>query len=565
MRKQSLIYILTGLFIIPTLEGYTQDFNTTFYSKKSITLTVPQVDRPLVGMQKVEKEQSPYPDQIAYDEVRLYDYPLPALTSAVTPLQMSYEGFQTVRSNYIKAGMGNYITPYAEGFFNSRYGESVDYGVRVKHLSSQTGAIGTTHSANSYNHISLFGNMYLNDSRTASGQVSEAKADKLGGRMSYDRWGQHYYGFDLPIEEVDPDSTRQVYHLLAMEGSYLLDRKQWFIKPKVNAYYWADKYEASELGLSVGADGRYRLGEAQYINGLLDAVLNKTTQQEVARNRNRVHLEGNYNISIDQLRVKVGGKFAYSADSSQLDQNIYLYPDVYVHYTLPNNMWGVFLKVDGGLETVNMKRLTAENHFIGQGQELLHQSKLVDAALGLTATVRQNLSLNAAVGYGIYNNMHFFVNDSVDVSRFNVLYASEEATGVFHTNIELSGRVGNIRGGVSSEVNVYNLGEQFEEAWHKPLLTNKVNLGYSYLDKFDFEVTLLNYAGIKARTIGEDGFTQVETLPMIFDMGITSDYNVNEKLGIFLKLQNLFGSNYQRYWRYEERGIQFLLGASYSF
>ncbi len=51
----------------------------------------------------------------------------------------------------------------------------------------------------------------------------------------------------------------------------------------------------------------------------------------------------------------------------------------------------------------------------------------------------------------------------------------------------------------------------------------------------------------------------------IIDLNLEGKYALNEQLGVFLQIRNVFGKEYQRFLNYPTRSIQFLAGVALSF
>lgn len=58
--------------------------------------------------------------------------------------------------NYVKAGFGNYITPYFEGFYSRNSNEKNKYGVFARHISSMKGVVDGRNSGYGNTNVLLF-------------------------------------------------------------------------------------------------------------------------------------------------------------------------------------------------------------------------------------------------------------------------------------------------------------------------------------------------------------------------------------------------------------------------
>ena len=91
----------------------------------------------------------------------------------------------------------------------------------------------------------------------------------------------------------------------------------------------------------------------------------------------------------------------------------------------------------------------------------------------------------------------------------------------------------------------------------------KVDLGlkakFKLEDKFMVEFTLAYLDGIYAL---DNATTNDIELNSILDMNISSSYQINSSISVFLKMQNLLGNKYQYYNNYPVKGFQALAGIS---
>ncbi|MEH0154160.1 hypothetical protein V6R21_08425 [Limibacter armeniacum] len=530
--------------------------------QKDRQLALPLANRYFDKMDKTVRERSDKP--ISYD-LKLLNYDLPEMNPPINPARIHHQKAENLYGNYLKAGFGNYITPYLEGFFNSRQNDRMDYGVRFKHLSSGEGAVYKDLSASSLNQLDLFGTVYQG-------------SDKISAYIGHTRRVVHYYGFDEPVEEVNKDDIRKMTNLLTFGGAYNIvrSRNDFEVTPRLDGYIFSDNFDATEYNFELSATGKYKLNKDNSLSLDVGAVLNQAKQSlteneqsvELKNSRNILYVSPSFNGKADAFTYSVGVRFAYSSDSTELDKNIYIYPNLHAYYNIDEGKLGAFVDIEGNLERVTLRSLNEENPYIGQLQQLVHADKLVDLTAGFDFIPISNVSVRGSAGYALIKNLGFFVNNWEDVSRFDVVY-NDETTGNFHIGLEGSARFRELTASLSSQLNAYSVSDELQEPWHRPTMINKLSVNYQYLEKLTLGTNLIHYGGIKAKAFEPDEFGIVQEtttkLKPIFDLSLHADYSITDHLGAFLQLQNLFGQNYERYLNYKARGIQFMAGASYSF
>ena len=100
------------------------------------------------------------------------------------------------------------------------------------------------------------------------------------------------------------------------------------------------------------------------------------------------------------------------------------------------------------------------------------------------------------------------------------------------------------------------------EAWHRPNFKAALNTTIFPVDKLTVTTDVYYLGGLMALN-GET--TEVFELDDIIDLNLGARYEINDRFGVFLQMNNLLGKEYERYLNYPSRGIQFLGGLSVTF
>ncbi|MFL5729806.1 MAG: hypothetical protein ACJ75J_10005, partial [Cytophagaceae bacterium] len=134
--------------------------------------------------------------------------------------------------NYVKAGFGNYTTPYLEGFVNSKRSETGLYGLHVKHYSSQNGPV--KNSGFSDNKADVYGRYF-------------AEKFTLKGNLNYSRSRYNFYGYNQE-QPVSKDSLKQVFNIFSAVAGIENQKKDSRLQYDFNLGYYnfMDHYKARE-------------------------------------------------------------------------------------------------------------------------------------------------------------------------------------------------------------------------------------------------------------------------------------------------------------------------------
>lgn len=564
--KRNFIYIVISYCLIFTSNviGQNNDNsnldNAEVVIEKNSNYELQLMGREFDKIQRIEKKVKPSPQNYELELVGIeLNDSLPKQLPAVLD---DYEE-KKYYSKYLRVGFGNYVTPYIEGGINSNRNPEFDYGLNFLHKSSQEGSVSRKLSGGSHNAIDGFGK-YYSDYGTSSFS------------LGYDRVGTHFYGFEGDETKINQDSIKQSISNIAFKVGHeipsYLTGADYSIKGDLFFDYTFDRLDASEVEVGIALSGEYELAEQSKVKlnliGAFNQYSNKTTVGEALDlNRSWMKFGGVYETTIDDLYIKAGAKIAYSADSSSLDKSFYFYPDVFVEYTIEEEALAAFFELKGDLGIVNYKSLSTQNAWISNDISLLHENKVIDIRVGADAILGDDIGVRGSIGYGLVQNMGFFVNDPNDVSKFLMLYASEKNTGLLNFNIAGSWTKREWSVNASTDWNIYNLNDSLiQNAYHRPLAVNTVGVSYKYMSNWVFKASVYNKIGLKAMEIdAQTGEQNTISLPMVFDMNLSAQYRINENFDAFALVNNLFSQTYENYHRYNVRGFQMMAGISYRF
>jgi hypothetical protein len=153
------------------------------------------------------------------------------------------------------------------------------------------------------------------------------------------------------------------------------------------------------------------------------------------------------------------------------------------------------------------------------------------------------------------------MNDSLNISRFNLLYEHENTTVLNIYGELVYSRIKNYNIALRADYFNYDT-KTLAEAWHKPAYQLTGTFRYYLYDKIVFGSNIYFIGGIKAFDFIADDTIK---LSGIVDLNFNVNYLFSERLGVILRFNNILGRNYERYWRYPSRGIQILGGVSFNF
>ena len=461
----------------------------------------------------------------------------------------SSEPVMDLTSNYAKAGYGNYGTPYFEGYIGSPKSETYIVNLYVRHLSSQRGPVFDENSASGKTEAAVSGK-FFDGTNTVSGS------------LNYTGQKVHFFGYN-PVLDLTSDAIEQKFTRFSANVAIDKTEKdtQLDYRFETDWVFFRDALEAKENKFNFGIAGDYQFTDNLNFSVATRAVLSKRSEGSVDVNRNFLTIQPRINYLGDNFYLKAGLNFTGDNDSGN---GMSLYPVIEGSYGV-NTGIRVYAGYEGSLQMNTLESSIDQNPFLQPGIELRNTETASNIYGGVELDLSKGLRLNAGGSFASLNNLQLFTNSATDSSRFEVLYdpGTVDRLNVFsEVNFE---QLDEVRSSLRFDFYNYKMSTaspNLEEAWHLPSFKIAFNNTFFPIDNLSVTADLYYLGGLNAWN-GETA--QKFDLDDIVDLNLGGRYQLNQQFGVFLQMNNLFGSEYQRYLNYPSRGIQFLGGISVSF
>lgn len=505
------------------------------------------------------------PNNVATPEVKVsYQFEdftprLPAIDPKIRVLKIKEPPLDKLYGNYVKAGFGNFLSPYLDFYANNTRNDAYAYGVHLEHLSSRFGPVDGDNSGNSHTQATVAGKYFVG-------------GNTLSGEVGYERNRYHFYGYQ-PGLEFERDKIKQVFNIISAQ--LMLERDQ-VDKPLDYAiggsfHTLNDAYSASENQIGLQAQLQYAVNE-QFAVGLSSDVylMQRTDQAPVAEesnttNRNlfRINPTVTFNTSDEPQRgfvVQLGFRAVYENDTALNAGQLHLYPDLSAKYNLSKS-FSLYAGIDGDIERTSLLDFVEENPFLGPDVPLLHTNRTLAFRGGLQGRFTSAVGFRAGFSVGNYRHLYFYANSALDSTRFTILY-DQEKTLLFNPFLEISiNSAERFRTTLRGDYFSYSV-NQVGEPWHRPTTQFSVLSSYNAYDKLLFSAELMALGGIQGLNLASD---TEKALDPIIDLSFQADYLFSSRFSTFLQLKNIFAQNYERFLNYPSRGLMVMGGVSYSF
>lgn len=491
------------------------------------------------------------PQQVAY---RFSDYKIAdlQLSLPVRVLTIKQDELPRLYGNYVKAGFGNYITPYLKGYFHNTRSSQMSYGADVSHVSSANGPVPNSGLSNSA--VNLHGEMY-------------DKAVTLGGRIHYGRDRYNFYGHQQPeTGVVVADSIKQVFNRVGAQA-YLnnkLDTRNPFqYQANLGFDYLNDNYEARELDIRLGVASFYKMDDQAGIR--FDTDLSFVNHSDSASTRRPyVRLKPAYERNTDLFHLTLGATIAYTGDTVNVARRFNIYPNIRMAYEVVANKVEVFGGVSGDLERITLFQLTQENPYLNQNISVADKNKVLDVFGGMSGNLGRDFKFTGRVAYQGYRNLYFFNNSAADSSKFDLVY-DKGTTKVVNFFGDLTyNHSERFRLGVKADYNAYTT-DALAEPFHRPSLQGHLYSSYNMQDKIFFHTEVYYISSTFGQITRANGERAMRLTDDIVDLNFKVDYRFSDKFSTFVMGNNLLGKKYQRFVNYQHKGLQAIAGISYIF
>lgn len=545
--SQVILGIICLSFSTVYAQGKIDNKEIIIYGEREIVL--PEVDRNYEKINfSVPRENYP-PQSYTYPKGELP--PIAEMNPKTKILPVGEPVIPKLYPFYAKAGYGlMYVTPVLELSAANKRNDKFMYVARYKHLSSARGPV--TFSGNSNNELELT-TKYFNKNITVLADVD------------YTRRMYHYYGYNRPSNEIKKDTIKQIYSEPSIRFGANYDSKDSTFSTKLLGTYeglFSKKY-SSESDLGYQYSGEYILkkhnvpGKLMWSSDL--SIINKTDITKLRRYL--FSLSPTYEYQIKGFKLIGGFNIAAENDSSKHASGLHFYPILRAS-TVPLKGLGVYAGIKGGMIKNTLKTTTHQMPFLERNANIYHTNNRLEAYMGANLNILKNLYISLSGSYQSLGNLPFYINNSVDSSRFVVTYDSTGKTKLGQINVGLSYEKNNYSSSLNIEFNNYKLGDG-RIAMHRPAGTLKSSHVINFKKKVYVDLSLWYLWGIKTYKTTKNP-TEVK-LKDVFDVSLGLKYKLSDRAGVFLDVNNILSQKYERYLYYKSQGINFIIGAFASF
>lgn len=399
----------------------------------------------------------------------------------------------------------------------------------------------------------------------------------------YELWSYNWYGLpegvfnDSEIGSIDPGHTFNTIKV----GGYVDVYDSFFDRGGVDFRRFSDSYESSEnyfasdFGFDIPISDSFLKNTVEFgfLNGSFDNGFE--TSDPLDYQFINAGLGTSYVISEDDLTVNLGVQLVYLSDSEKGESSFYVYPNIEASYRVVSDVVIAYGGLKGDLIQNTYYDFAGENPFVSPTLIVTPTDMQYHFFLGMKGKVTNEVSYNIKGGYMSENNKALFIlNPALTGAIENYEYGNSFGTVYDDVNtLTVEGELNvditrNFTLGLKAAYFNYNTSAQ-EEAWNLPDITGSLFVDYQISEKW--------FAGMSAFFVGERKDQLLINGPLIdeeptniildsfFDLNMHGGYRINDQFSMFVKVNNAFNQDYERWLNFPVQGIQFIAGASYQF
>lgn len=484
--------------------------------------------------------------------VKAYNIPAQNLFYAYQPVTLKPLALQqdTIAElggrNYIKAGFGNYTTPFVKaglGFGDGKsylvnfYGSFISSKGKIKHQD------------------------YAQFDAKATGSVF-TKSNEIYGSASMGRQDYLLYGYDHNVYDYKKsDVKQQLQDITIRAGIRNTNVTDYRISynPSVEFNVFTNIGKLNETTFIIDAPVEKKIGESFSIKLAARADLtNYFTKGFIPDNYNfnNTVVQVSPAIVYNSGLVKIHAGITPTWSNSKFE----FLPNVYAEVQLKEKIFMIQAGWIGKYNKNTYRNLSAINPYLAT---LISQTNTKETEFygGIKASLGNHFNFSAKAGLVRYNDLPFFINDTATDGKAFVL-SYEPTVNNFRVHGDLSYIVQNkFTATAAVTFNGYTGMNVNARAWNTvPVEINgsvRWWLSKQALIKADFYM----FGGGNYLEKGNNGYNFKPGA----DLGIGAEFRINKQFTAWIDVNNILNNKYERWHRYEVYGLNLLGGIRFDF
>lgn len=491
----------------------------------------------------------------------------------------------------LKLGIGNYLTPYGEFFFNSKPDKNATFGMHFSHLSS-SGKVKLLNgdkvkAPESENTAEIFGQKFF---RRAT----------LTAKLGYDRKAFTYYGY--AGDELSSDEKVQMIPWFGnkeylSKGTLSLDLKSDDHSVYDLAYDFSGNfhYLISKTGqterqtvftgnLSKKFDKVYGVLNASVTHYMADSIWNRVTLAYGQKQQILIGINPSAKWAGNGASFQMGLNTTMVFDDDE-DAAFFVWPKIQAQWSPVPGYLTIYAGVDGHLQHNTYSSVTYRNPYVDPYHDIANTNYKYVLSGGFRGRIGSKTNFVAETSYSVINDQHFFITESRNF--YNLQSADRQLNNTFswvYDDVNVLKITGDVMHVVSDNFSLHLRGNYYnyhlkniKNAWQMPDFDVTFSGIYQPAGgplKFTTDIFVVgkrtalqrDYPITSGPAIGMSVFSDTEfQMDPIVDLNAGVEYQFSKPLKFFAKINNFGLQKYEQWLGYTSKSCNWLAGIMFSF
>jgi len=445
--------------------------------------------------------------------------------------------------NEVKLGAGSFSTPYATGAFSFGDGKQNLLNVYGHYISSRG---------------SIENQDFSEIGARADGSIFTKSKNEVYANAGFAQHEYYQYGYDHTLDTFSKPEIRRSYHDIfagiGLRNTEVNDLGVIY-DPHLELHTFGRENQATESTLQINLPAEKKFSESVSFKitalGNFDKYLQKGTGLTIRNNL--FELSPEFVYYSDLFTFHGGITPAWN------NKDVRLLPNIYGEAQLKQNILIVQAGWVGQYIANSYRTLSEQNPYMQDPTDTFHNTKEMQYYGGIKATVGNHFSFNARAAFIVYNDMPLFINDSIDGKSFYI--RNERRIDDFQVHGDLN-YVDQDKFTITAglDLNTYTGLLDNAKAWELYPLKLTGSLRWYAFKQLLFKADLVAFSGAKALVTYHTSQPYERTLNGGTDISAGAEFKINRKFGVWLDLDNILNSKYERWNNYPVYGLQLIGG-----
>ncbi|MEM6806053.1 MAG: hypothetical protein AAF696_31940 [Bacteroidota bacterium] len=451
-------------------------------------------------------------------------------------------------NNYLKLGLGRFVTPLAQLYLNNGRDQNLDYGFDFSHLSAHRDKIPLRKFRRNEGNLRF---KYISDATTLNGGVH--------------LYNTRYFNFadttSFASEELREEALKNGFTRVKIGGNIVSNydpRADYDFDLGTYIKFFTGNNGNRDFILSLNPNAGYFLGEKAKVGIESDLEFLSGKTGDLNQTRFFINALPYFSYEGDQLHIKAGPQLNFFNNSEDSSSVGFAGIRAEVSYEIVPDGFAIQAGYLSGMKNHTYYDMIFQNPYLQQLIMLRPSIERLNVYGGIKGNLAKELDFSGRIYYRRINDQPVYTT-TPEGSTFDVVYDSLLTVFGFHAEVNYD-LEDDIKAGAALTINNYTT-HTLEKYFHAAPVRLDVFAKYLWRDQLSLQAHLFTY-GARPTSITDTG--EILRDGLFMDISFGADYRINENFSVFLNVNNLLNSNYQRWHNYPERQIDFMGGITLS-